>query len=466
VSWRRTPRRQRVEDGASGTRLAEAIGRRRGRGANVSRVVARVVVACTPLQGHVTPLVALAGELVSRGHEVEVLTGARFAGAVGEVSARHRSLPAGADYDDRTLERAGGGRLRRVRADIRTLLADRLPAQHDALDVLVAELRPAAVVIDTSFLGGLAWKLAEPERRPPLAVLNITFLTLAGPGVPPAGVGLAPLAGRAGQARDAAVRAVTARALRAELAHLDRRCEQATGRVVPGLLFDAHGRAERLLVATVPSFEYHRPGLPAGVRFVGPVLPARPEPFDPPPWWADLGGGRPVVHVTQGTMDNADLGRLLAPTLAALADEDVTVVAVTGGRPVSALPGPLPRNSRVWPYLPYDRLLSAVDVMVTNGGYGGVQRALAAGVPLVVAGDGEDKPEVAARVAWSGVGINLRTGRPRPGRIRKAVRRVLDEPGFAARARGLAAEMARYDGRRLGADAVEELLGTRRATGS
>jgi UDP:flavonoid glycosyltransferase YjiC (YdhE family) len=36
--------------------------------------------------------------------------------------------------------------------------------------------------------------------------------------------------------------------------------------------------------------------------------------------------------------------------------------------------------------------------MVTNGGYGGVQMALAHAVPLVVAGAKEDKPEVAGRV--------------------------------------------------------------------
>ena len=48
--------------------------------------------------------------------------------------------------------------------------------------------------------------------------------------------------------------------------------------------------------------------------------------------------------------------------------------------------------------------------MVTNGGYGAVQRALIAGVPLVVAGNTEDKPEVAARVECFGAGVNLRTG--------------------------------------------------------
>ena len=71
---------------------------------------------------------------------------------------------------------------------------------------------------------------------------------------------------------------------------------------------------------------------------------------------------------------------------------------------MSELGFPLPPNTYVAEYLPHDVLLPKVDVMVTNGGYGAVQRALSTGVPLVVAGDTEDKPEVAARVAWSGAG--------------------------------------------------------------
>jgi UDP:flavonoid glycosyltransferase YjiC (YdhE family) len=72
--------------------------------------------------------------------------------------------------------------------------------------------------------------------------------------------------------------------------------------------------------------------------------------------------------------------------------------------------------------------------MVTNGGYGGVTQALRVGVPLVVAGATEEKPEVAARVAWSGTGINLRSGRPSPRQIRSAVRTVLDSPRYRMRA--------------------------------
>jgi UDP:flavonoid glycosyltransferase YjiC (YdhE family) len=60
----------------------------------------------------------------------------------------------------------------------------------------------------------------------------------------------------------------------------------------------------------------------------------------------------------------------------------------------------------------------------------------------VVAGDSEDKPEVAARVQWSGAGIDLRSGRPSVPKLAAAVRRILHEPGFRQRARALQAEIA------------------------
>jgi UDP:flavonoid glycosyltransferase YjiC (YdhE family) len=425
--------------------------------------MARVLIASTPLHGHVAPLLGIAEELSRRSHEVTFLTGRRFAASVADAGALHVPLPAGADFDDRDLEasfpeRRGRRRIRRVNVDIARMLADPLPHQVRALNEANADVRPHVVLVDTSFLGGMAWKAADGADRPPLVVVNVTFLTIAGRGIPPAGVGLAPMAGVVGRARDAAVRAVTQRVLvRPGLAHLDRVCAATIGRRLPGLLFDGALLADRLLVLTVPSFEYPRLDLPDRVRFVGPVLPPASERFQPPPWWPELNGDRPVVHVTQGTFDNADLRRLLVPTLSALADDDVLVVATTGGPPASSVPGPVPSNARIEPYLPYERLLPRVDAMITNGGYGGVQLALAHGLPLAVAGDGEDKPEVGARVAWSGVGLNLRTGRPRPAAIRAAVRQLLTDPSFKARATAMQTEMGAYTGARRVAETVEEL---------
>jgi UDP:flavonoid glycosyltransferase YjiC (YdhE family) len=76
---------------------------------------------------------------------------------------------------------------------------------------------------------------------------------------------------------------------------------------------------------------------------------------------------------------------------------------------------------------------------------------------LVCAGDSEDKPEVAARVAWSGAGIDLRTGRPTARRVGDAVRTVLTDPAYRAAARRIAADFARHDPPREAADLLERL---------
>jgi UDP:flavonoid glycosyltransferase YjiC (YdhE family) len=152
---------------------------------------------------------------------------------------------------------------------------------------------------------------------------------------------------------------------------------------------------------------------------------------------------------------------LLAPTLRALADEDVLVVATTGGKPVESLgPVSLPANARVERFIPHAHLLPRVDVMVTNGGYNGVQIALANGVPLVAAGQSEDKPEVCARIRWAGVGIDLKTSTPSEEQIRQTVRKVLAEPVYRQKAGHLAAEFARHDAPTEAAERLERLAAT------
>jgi UDP:flavonoid glycosyltransferase YjiC (YdhE family) len=100
-------------------------------------------------------------------------------------------------------------------------------------------------------------------------------------------------------------------------------------------------------------------------------------------------------------VSNFDFGQLVAPTLTALAnDPDVLVVVTTGGRSLDAIPGLVPHNARVAAYLPFEWLLSKVDVLVTNGGYGGVNQALSFGVPLVTAGL-TDHPNPRASVGCS-----------------------------------------------------------------
>ena len=93
--------------------------------------------------------------------------------------------------------------------------------------------------------------------------------------------------------------------------------------------------------------------------------------------------------------------------------------------------------------IPFDDLLPHCKVLVTNGGYGAFQYTISNRTPLVIAGAGEEKPEVAARAKWVDIGINLRTGSPKPGQVRTAVEEIVNNGNY--RARGPELEEERYD---------------------
>jgi UDP:flavonoid glycosyltransferase YjiC (YdhE family) len=98
-----------------------------------------------------------------------------------------------------------------------------------------------------------------------------------------------------------------------------------------------------------------------------------------------------------------------------------------------------------------------VDAAITNGGWGGVLEALSHGIPLIVAGGDLDKPEIAARVAWSGAGIDLGTGHPKPAAIARAYDRI---GSHKERARAVASELRSLGGVAAVGDLLERLIAT------
>ena len=130
---------------------------------------------------------------------------------------------------------------------------------------------------------------------------------------------------------------------------------------------------------------------------------------------------------------------------------------------VDAIPGQVPSNARIASFLPFEWLLPRVDVLVTNGGYGSVNQAMSYGIPLVTAGMTEDKADVNARVAWSGVGVNLATNEPTQDALRAAVRTVLDRPAYRMRASQMADEFGRIDTRSEILSIISEVVDHHRA---
>lgn len=123
--------------------------------------------------------------------------------------------------------------------------------------------------------------------------------------------------------------------------------------------------------------------------------------------------------------------------------------------------GPLPDNVRTATFVPSSTLLPFAHVLITNGGYGGVQQALLHDLPVLVCGATEDKPEVARQVTSASVGLRLQTSSPVA--IGQSTRRLLTDPILRAQVVRVGSAMRAHDAPQEAADAIERLLEHRRS---
>lgn len=417
-----------------------------------------IIIASVPAHGHVTPLLTIAENFVGRGDDVRFITGSPFAEKVAATGATFVPLPAEADLDQDLLaqfpERAKLKGVKAIAFDVEHVFARPAKAQYEALVAALA-VQPADVVLAEPVFVGASFLLEHQlPARPVVVMCSVMPLSIDSRDTAPFGMGLPP-ARLFNRRRNAVLAAVQNRVLRHANRAVNDQHRQVHGTDMPGTMADWGRRADALVQLGVSSFEYPRSDAPPNLLFAGPLCASSQAPL--PTWWDDLDGTRPVIHVTQGTVANSDYAQLIAPALRALSGDDVLVVVATGGRPLDGLPA-LPANARAATYLPYDELLSRTDVYVTNGGYGGVQCALRYGVPIVATGGKEDKPEVGARVAWSGVGRRIRTERPSPHQLRRDILAVLNQPRYRQASRRIAAEIAAAPGFAGVARIVDELV--------
>jgi UDP:flavonoid glycosyltransferase YjiC (YdhE family) len=394
--------------------------------------MSKIIVAAPPIAGELAPLLELARGLADRGHQITVLTGTRFREEVEGSALAFWPLSGGADFDDRLFgqlteraELAPGPE--QLNFDWVHAFVNPLPDQHAALQELLERDPDQYLICNALFLGAVPPALGAPGRRPrrwvavsavPVA-LGSRDTTFFGP--VPVGPGEdAAAANLAANAEFAAAMQPTRDRLNEILSSLG--ATETFPPFVDGIITVPDATA----ALTVDGFEFPRSDAPDSLHLVGNLTPRRAADWQPPSWWSELDGSRPVVVVTQGTMANRDLSQVIEPALTGLAELDVTVVAALG-RELEALSIPLPANARAAEFIPFDALLPKADVYLTNGGAGGIHQALSAGVPVVVAGVTEDKPANAVRVAFHGLGIDLHTATPTPEALAEATEKVLKD---------------------------------------
>ena len=128
---------------------------------------------------------------------------------------------------------------------------------------------------------------------------------------------------------------------------------------------------------------------------------------------------------------------------------------VTTGPAVDPAAIRAPASVSVRRWVRHADVLPACSAVLTHGGHGTVIKALAAGVPLVVAPLGRDQPDNAARVVYAGAGLRV-SRKASVADLRNALGRVLEEPRFLTAARRMAAILAAERDEGLVVDELEQ----------
>jgi MGT family glycosyltransferase len=388
----------------------------------------RLVVAAFGDPGHAFPAIALARELRGRGHEVLVETWEHWREAVeaeglGFTGAQEYTVfpPPGPDTPD----------------------GETAAAAARALARLMGEFEPDLVVSD---ILTLAPTLAAEVARVPHATLIPHVYPVQEAGMPLYSLGFRPPRTPLGRAGWRATMPILGSGLRRGRDELNQTRERLG--LAPQERF--HGGISELLavVATFPQLEYPR-RWPAHVRVSGPLF------FE-----VDDGetvipeGEEPLVVIAPSTTQDPEC-RLLRVALEALADEPVRVLATTNRhRPEE--PVEVPANAVMVPWMRYSQAFPAADAVICHGGHGTVAGALAAGAPVLVWPAVGDQGENGARVAWSGAGLCLARRLLSPRGVRLAVRRLLGDGRYRARAEEIAVWSGMNDGAANAAELVEE----------
>ena len=404
----------------------------------------RILAYTSPALGHMLPISALLLELANRGHRIHLRTlssavaiGTRLGFEVSAIDPRIEAVELG-DWqagNPREALRIGVGAFGR-RADY----------EVDDLARAVSDVQPDALIIDVNCwgaqskaeAGGIPWACFTPYTP-----------ALRSPGVPPFGLGLRPLRGRLGAARDAAVTAVVTRTLERIMLPPINSVRNTVGVAEVDSMDTFLRRAPLMLVASGTPFQYPCTEWGPAVQMIGPCV-LDPPPGADPDWLSAI--DRPIVLVTTSSEKQADTA-LVETTIAALADEPVHVVAtMPAGGADTIIDRP---NVTVCEFVPHGQVLERAVCAVTHGGMGATQKALAAGVPVCVVPFGRDQLEVARRVEVARCGTRLPARKLSPSRLR---RKIMQAMAMSPGVRSVAAGFVRTGGVSSGADLVEHRL--------
>ena len=406
-----------------------------------------------PLRGHYAPLSVLAETLIRRGHSITFIhqeearnfletPGAAFA-PIGTSEPPLEQWTGPMARIRHLLDL--GGTMKRMRS-LTTMICSEAPAilQRIGADAVIADqLEPAGgMVADHLGLPFVTVATALPINREPR--------------VPPPFVNWRFDPSRKGIRRNNGGWMITDRLMRS----VDANVAANAARLGIGQRSRIEDCFSKLLQLTQLSsaLDFPRSELPRNFHYLGPFRRAAGDEFPLPP-----SGGRPTAFASLGSLQGSRIG-LFGRIAEACHSAGVRLVIAhggQGGRDLRSLAG----EPLVFDWVPQDAVLRQADLVIGHAGMNTSLDALLHGVPMIVAPLTFEQPGIAARIVRSGAGLMVRrTASARS--FERAMRQILNDPSFRARAMEHGAMLRMAGGASRAADLIELSLSPAVSTGA
>jgi MGT family glycosyltransferase len=422
----------------------------------------KILIASVPADGHFNPLTGIAVHLKNLGHDVRWYTQDLYKPKLEKLGIQHYPFVHHPQLNQHNFmpffkEREQmKSQIAKFKFDLEHLFIRRVPEVLMDLEEIRQEFPFELMIADILFL---AMPVVKARLKIPVIAAGIIPVNESSKDLPPAGMGLTPDKSFFSGFKNSLIRFMGNQLIFKKLEKIYRTLLKENGVEAPGgNLFDIIYRSvDMVWQSGTPGFEFERSDWNPRLKFIGPLLPhsaqqrtlytlVKKRNYDK------------VILVTQGTAEK-DHEKILAPTLEAFKDTNTMVIATTGKSGTEELRARFPQdNFIIEDFIPFNDIMPLCNVYITNGGYGGVLLGIQNKLPMVVAGVHEGKNEICARVGFFKLGLNLKTEKPDPASIRKAVETIITDKSYKQNVINLAKEFGQYNTFTLVEKYLEEIF--------
>ncbi len=402
-----------------------------------------ILIYTSPARGHLYPMMDVALELKSRGNNVIVQTLAGEKEIVEEEGLKHLSISS--KIESLPLEDyKKNNPISQFRSAFRTWLS-RSSYEIENLIESNNKFQPDLLIVDVNTWGAAAF--AEAQNKPWVMFMPYC-LPISSEDTPAFGPGFAPPTNFAHRLRDRIVDRTIQGAVSGYVKELNNIRTDLGASALEN--YEAiFNRPDLVLYRTAEPFDYPRKDWPKNILPIGPGLWSPPA--DEPEWIDELPSPRILISVSTEKQDD---GVIIEMALRSLANEKVSLIVTTAALDPQQFKAPN-KNARITKFLSHARIIHKMDLVVTHGGMGATQRALAAGVPVCVIPCGRDQSETARRVDVSRSGTMLPKNKLNEQRLKKAIKEAMNrKPG----AQKIARAFANAGGAKRAVEAINDLI--------